>query len=77
MRMLLVLALLLVPLSAQAASDDEIFLVDGVLALNELSQLTRLDRPDLEFTPYVPRHPPHARNCLGGEEMAVGRWRAR
>jgi len=42
---------------ALSTSDDEVLLVDGVLAMNELSQLTRLDRPDLEFVPYVPRHP--------------------
>jgi len=42
---------------ALSTADDEVLLVDGVLAMNELSQLTRLDRPDLEFTPYVPRHP--------------------
>jgi polyphosphate kinase len=42
---------------ALSTADDEVLLVDGVLAMNELSQLTRLDRPDLEFSPYVPRHP--------------------
>ncbi|MGB3274410.1 MAG: RNA degradosome polyphosphate kinase [Xanthobacteraceae bacterium] len=55
---------------ALSASDDEVMLVDGVLAMNEVAQLTRLDRPDLEFTPYVPRHPERVRDH-GGDIFAA------
>src|ERR1700726_2098122 len=55
---------------ALSTADDEGLLVVAVLAMNELSQLTRLGRPDLEFVPYVPRHPERVRDH-GGDIFAA------
>ncbi len=55
---------------ALGASHDEIFVHEGMLALNELAEIVAIPRPDLKFKVYNPRFPERVRDN-GGDCLAA------
>ena len=49
------------------ASDDQIYLIQGLLDLADLTQFVRLDRPDLKLEPWFPTTHPRVAGVGGGD----------
>jgi polyphosphate kinase len=55
---------------ALAVGDHEVHIIPGLLAIDNVSQLVDIDRPDLKFEPYTPRFPERIREH-GGDCFAA------
>ena len=53
------------------ATPGDIFEVEGFLGLADASKICDIDRPDLKFTPYIPRFPERVRDFNGDIFAAV------
>lgn len=53
-----------------SVEENDIFVVDGMMALNDLSELVKIDRAPLKFKPYTARFPERVREA-GGDCFAA------
>jgi len=55
---------------AMAVAPDQVYPIDGLLDLADLSQVAELDRPDLKFKPWVPLTQPRLQSNVPSEFFA-------